>query len=789
MDISIIIVSWNTRELLKKCLASIYANTQGASFEIFVVDNGSRDGTVEMARREFTNVTVIANEANRGFADANNQGIKRALGRYILLLNPDTELKSDALSRMAEWMDTKPSCGIAGCHLLNADLSHQNSVRRFPGVSDQTIILLKLHHLFPRIPPIQSYLADDFDYEKESPVDQVMGAFFMIRREVIKKIGTLDERNFFNWFEEVDFCRRAREAGYEIWYTPVAEIIHHYGQSFKQVMQFAKQRMWNRSLRRYFRKHHSVIAYCVISFASWIALGLAWNMDLAKKVINNMFHHRLFLKTLLIIALINFLSFFAFSSRIVNWLSFILILACAALVAWRNLLWGVYILLVELMISSQGHLFDLYLNDFRVSLRMGLFTMLLVVWALKQISNVKFQIKSKCQISNFKTAIRDYRFYILWGILIAWGIANALLKNNNRAFLYQDANGYLFFLLLPVFITAFANQKKITSYLITIWFAALVWQFIIATLLLFSYGHIDVFWRMLVPLYDWFRDQRIIEVGLYKYNFYRVFMQSEIWALTGFFVFLSHLFFSLKIKKSKLKIWTLLTCIITILLISLSRSLWVSGVVGLIWFAYLYLTRFRPPIQKIMRHALTLASSVVTSVAIIAALLIIPIGKIPGLKALASIPERATETEETAIRSRKSLLPSLKEGIRDHALLGAGFGATVTYKTTDPRYLAAHPDNPYYTTFAFEWGWLDVWYKLGIVGLIVYLALIFDIVKRGWRLSKYTDASNKPLMLGLASGLIALVVVHFFTPFLNHPLGIGYLLLADAIFRGFKKLL
>lgn len=500
-----------------------------------------------------------------------------------------------------------------------------------------------------------------------------------------------------------------------------------------------------------------------------------------------MFHQRLFWKTLLIIALINLLSFFAFSSPIVNWLSFILILACAALIAWRNGLFGVYILLVELMISSQGHLFDVYIGGFRLSLRMGLFAVLLGIWGLKFLT--QNPEPRKLSGLNFKTLFKEYRYYVLWGLVIAWGVVNGILQNNRPGFLYQDANGYLFFLLLPVFITAFANQKKITGYLLpvtrhllSIWFAALVWQFVIATLLLFFYGHIDVFWRMLVPLYDWFRDQRIIEVGLYKYNFYRVFMQSNIWALYGFFVAIAVLFFT-----DFKPLWFFTTSAITILLVSLSRSLWVGGAVGFIWFMYLYLTHFRAPIKKILHHILTLLLGLITSVALITIILIIPIGKIPGLKALTSIPERATETEETAIRSRKALLPPLKEGIRTNAILGAGFGATVTYKTTDPRYLAAHPDNPYYTTFAFEWGWLDVWYKLGILGLIVYLALIFDIVKRGWRLSKYADASNKPLMLGISSGLIALVVVHFFTPFLNHPLGIGYLLLADALLRTHNK--
>ncbi len=752
---------------MKKCLESIYAHTRGISFEIFVIDNGSHDGTVEMIRLEFPSVTCIANAVNRGFAGANNQGIEMAGGRYVLLLNPDTELKNDALARMTEWMDTKPNCGVVGCRLLNTDLSHQNSVRRFPRLLDQIIILLKLHHIFPKLPPLSRYLASRFDYTKESKVDQVMGAFFMIRLEGIEKIGILDERNFFNWFEEVDFCIRAREAGYEIWYTPSADVIHHYGQSFKQIMPFAKQKMWNRSLRRYFHKHHSVIEYSVIASVGWIALGMAWCMDL----VNSMFNRRLFWTTLFIIASLNLLSFFAFYSPLLNWLSFVLILIFAALIAWRNLSWGIYILLAELMISSQGHLFDVYIGGFRLSLRMGLFIILFAVWG--------FTRKAFLAWSNVKLLLKNYQFYIIFGLVIVWGIVNGILKNNTLGFLYQDFNGYLFFLLLPVFITAFANQKKVTGYrlpvirdLLTIWAAALVWQFIAVTLLLFFYSHIDIFWRMLVPLYDWFRDQRIIEVGLYKYNFYRVFMQSGIWALTGFFVFIAHFLENKQEKKNAAKFWLLCIVIITILLINLSRSFWVGGVIGFIWFTYLYLVRFRAPIKKTLRHAFTLALCFIASLALITIILIIPIGKIPGLKAISSLPKRATETEESAVRSRKALLLPLKEGIQRHALLGSGFGATVTYKTTDPRYLAAHRDNPYYTTFAFEWGWLDVWYKLGVVGLLLYLALIFDIVKRGWKMS-----------IGLTAGIIALVVVHFFTPFLNHPLGIGYLLLADAVFR------
>jgi GT2 family glycosyltransferase len=270
MQISIIIVSWNTRDLLKKCLQTIYEHARGISFEIFVIDNGSRDGTVEMIQNEFKEVRCMVNTVNMGFAAANNQGILSASGRYILLLNPDTELIDNALQKMIDFMENKSSCGIAGCHLLNPDKGHQDSVRRFPGFLDQTFILLKLHHIFPHFKPFDDYREKGFDYSKARIVDQVMGAFFMVRREVFEKIGLLDEKSFFNWFEEVDFCKRAYEAGFEVWYTPHAEIIHHYGQSFKQIMPIAKQKMWNKSLSMYFRKHHPKSAYCSIIF-----LGLA----------------------------------------------------------------------------------------------------------------------------------------------------------------------------------------------------------------------------------------------------------------------------------------------------------------------------------------------------------------------------------------------------------------------------------------------------------------------------------------------------------------------------------
>ena len=281
VDLSIIIVSWNVESLLKKCLASIYQYTRGITFELFVIDNASTDSTCHAISENFPQVKLIRNSKNLGFSAANNQGLRQAQADYLLLLNPDTELKEDSLSQMLQFMKNHQNCGISGCRLNNTDGTIQNSVRRFPGFIDQICILLKIHHLLPRLPPLRRYFANDFDYRQEQTVDQVMGAFFLINRKLSDQIGLLDE-NFFVWFEEVDFCRRAKTAGWLVMYTPITAITHHHAQSFKQVMSVAKQKMWNKSLRFYFHKHAPLTQYWLIACTAFIALGITYLVNLIK---------------------------------------------------------------------------------------------------------------------------------------------------------------------------------------------------------------------------------------------------------------------------------------------------------------------------------------------------------------------------------------------------------------------------------------------------------------------------------------------------------------------------
>lgn len=273
-DLSLIIVSWNVKDNLRTCLASLFHHLPSGRFEVWVVDNASADGSVDMVKQAFPQVHLIANSTNRGFAAANNQAIDSAQGEVVLLLNPDTELPDDSIMNLLPWMHAHPNLGVAGCHLLHGNGSTQASVRRFPNFRSQAMILLKLHLLFGRLNSVQSYLAADFDYEKEQPVDQVKGAAFFIHRRAIDCIGKLDE-GFWIWFEEVDYCRRIWDSGLEVWYTPMASVLHHQGKSFRKVSTLLNQRRMNRSMRYYFKKHHSIVATLGIMALQPLSLLLA----------------------------------------------------------------------------------------------------------------------------------------------------------------------------------------------------------------------------------------------------------------------------------------------------------------------------------------------------------------------------------------------------------------------------------------------------------------------------------------------------------------------------------
>ena len=254
VDLSIVIVNWNVCDLLRRCLHSIFSNLQSPiSSQVVVVDNGSSDGSVEMVRAEFPTVHVIANTENRGFPAANNQGLAVAQGRYILLLNPDTEIVGDGLATLLAFADAHPDVGMVGPQLLYPDGSIQSSRRRFPTLATAFFESTWLQPYAPRRLLERYELLDQSDTVVQD-VDWLYGAALMARREAIEQVGPMDE-SFFMYSEELDWCRRFRETGWRVVYLPAAQIIHHEGKSSEQVVA-ARHIHFQTSKVRYFRKYH-----------------------------------------------------------------------------------------------------------------------------------------------------------------------------------------------------------------------------------------------------------------------------------------------------------------------------------------------------------------------------------------------------------------------------------------------------------------------------------------------------------------------------------------------------
>jgi len=250
-DLSVIIVAYHCRDELAACLQSLAPSRVGVSAEVFVVDNASRDGTAEMVRERFGWVHLVANAENRGFAAANNQAIVSATGRHVLFLNPDTAVSEGALETLVRTLDGDPTIGACGPRIVNPDGTPQHSLRRFPTFTAllHQYTILRAVRLFK--PAYRRYKMANFTWERPADVDCLMGAALCVPREVLSRVGTLDER-FFVYLEEMDLCRRLANAGYRVRFVPGAEVTHVGGVSAKSGPATV---YFFRSLFAYLRKH------------------------------------------------------------------------------------------------------------------------------------------------------------------------------------------------------------------------------------------------------------------------------------------------------------------------------------------------------------------------------------------------------------------------------------------------------------------------------------------------------------------------------------------------------
>ncbi|MGH7451559.1 MAG: glycosyltransferase, partial [bacterium] len=304
-DVSIIIVSYNVREFLRQSLLSLRKALVELSAEIFVVDNASSDGSVDMVRQEFPEVQLIANRENLGFAAANNQALRQARGRLVVLLNPDTVVQEDTFAAIRDFMDTHPDTGMVGCKVLNPDGTLQLACRRsFPTPWVAFTRLSGLSRLFPKSRWFGRYNLTYLPEDETAEVEAISGSFMAVRREALAKVGMLDEA-FFLYGEDLDWCFRMRQSGWKIHYFPGTQIVHFKGESAKQ-SGLDNLRLFYQAMGLFVRKHFRpdsparffkgkpvnglwgsglfLVSYWLLHLAIWIRAAIAFAQSLARQL-------------------------------------------------------------------------------------------------------------------------------------------------------------------------------------------------------------------------------------------------------------------------------------------------------------------------------------------------------------------------------------------------------------------------------------------------------------------------------------------------------------------------
>ncbi len=515
----------------------------------------------------------------------------------------------------------------------------------------------------------------------------------------------------------------------------------------------------------------------------------------------SIFFGKYFRLTLIFILFLEILSFCGYLYSEINTLVFFVISFFAFVLSLKKLEYGLYILLVELFIGSKGYLFSFEINGINLSIRIALFLIIISVWFSNLLIN-RFILKKK--LTNFSNQEKSiYIPYLALFLFIVWGLIWGLIRNNTFENIFFDFNAWLYFLLIFPFLSTFKSWKQLES-IFQIFTASLITQSLKTLFVFYAFSH---YWTVgLGELYSWIRSTGIGEITQLKEGFHRIFFQSHLYLLIGFFVFLIIFLNKKNIteeSRQQLKIKNLHFLLVFFfslpVLISFSRSFWVGTLAGLFflffWIGFEYFKKRKFPSRsykifwfEIFKLGSLLILLFVLQITFIWALINFPKPKRPIVDFSLMAQERITTSPgEAAGISRLNLLRPLFREIFRHPIVGSGFGTTVTYQSSDPRILTSAPEG-WYTTYAFEWGYLDIWLKIGLIGLLVYLWLIWTIWQKGWQIIKEEKSSfASSISLGMLLGLLAIFVTNIFSPYLNHPLGIGYLMLCSLVFQVFEK--
>lgn len=435
----------------------------------------------------------------------------------------------------------------------------------------------------------------------------------------------------------------------------------------------------------------------------------------------------------------------------------VLTLICLALSIVRPEI-GIAILAGELLIGSKGGLFRIGAdaqNNGGVPIRILLFCAFILGWLIWSVRTGSWK--------KWSTLLCDRWIYGVLALVLGWAFVNGLM--HHQSFVFADANSWgMWLLLLPILHIVSLKEKELKNSVFPTIFAGLCWLPIKTLFLFYLFSH-SFSPQFLEQVYLWIRRTGVGEITRASGSVFRIFIQSHIYALGVIFVLWCK---QVRVPKLTRAEWVLLILSLAEILVSLSRSFWLGlGAGGVVLFAWFVIANR----MSWKRTILTGLVSSIAAVMLVAGLLWFPLPPSDG--SLAALIRTRIDAGEDAATSRWQLLPILWSGVRRAPIEGSGFGATITYQSRDPRIVQATGGE--YTTYAFEWGWLDLWYKLGLLGLVLVLAILFRLGYGFWRL-RPQDWQTWAIIVGLVS----LATVHFFTPYLNHPLGFGILIALEA---------
>ena len=558
-------------------------------------------------------------------------------------------------------------------------------------------------------------------------------------------------------------------------------------------------------------------------------------MELSNQTIISFKTVRLIFLLIILFELLSFLGYFY------PWLATAVFFILSGLVLVFSLIrleYGLYFLLTELFVGSKGYLFHFDFAGISISLRLALFLILIGVWLFRLIQS-RFKLnftRSFYSDGHFRSSPTEVGYgrqsriphsdvpirqghsdtlfgcanssrpfgyairvlYFLFFIFLAWGVIRGLISKNSFDNLFFDANGWLYFALAFIFFDLVVSERVIKN-IFNLFLASISFLALKTIILFYLFSNQIEF--LIAPLYRWIRLNGLGEITQLVPFFSRIFLQSQIYLLIGFLLILT-LWLTKKFnqpdKKSALQPVLYSACLSTALLISFSRSYWLGLGAGLIGL-FLVLKFF----QRLSWSKMFSAVGLIILIFVFAFDFIYLLVIFPSQASLTDfsglVSQRFGLADEPAALSRWQQLGPLWQTIKQRPLFGSGFGTIVTYQSQDPRAIAKSGGQ--YSTYAFEWGYLDIILKIGFAGLLAYLFLIYRIFKEGIMCLKseirnpkseinskfQTPNFKQQFVLGLLLGLIALIITNITSPYLNHPLGIGYLMLCSAIFEKLKE--